>query len=229
MTKKADRKVRLDLIERCNKLETENQDLKKDFYCMVGVAEDFIRIAHPYTYQEARDLSSKKGYFPFIPHSLSSVLRLLKEAEKVSREAQGKSYSSLFLDAGCGVGNIMRLAQAMGYIAHGVERCRKNVKIARRAVSARVETGRGFANITKVFCGDLFNFKHYGKYDVIYYFCPMSKHDIEVEFEHLVEDGMKVGAVLAACSKSDGKIRDDKRFRYVRNESGGGLFLKVSK
>ncbi len=196
---------------------------------MVGVAEEFIRVAHPYTQQEASNLSSRRGYFPFIPHSLPSVLRLLKTAEKASREAQGDSYSRLFLDAGCGVGNIIRLAQGMGYIAHGVEYCQKNVKIARRVVSARVETGHKFSDGTKVFCGDLFNFKHYNKYDVIYYFCPISKHDIEVKFEHLVENGMKVGAVLVACSKSDGGIRDDKRFRPIKSGYAGGLFLKISK
>lgn len=229
MTKKADRQVRLELIERCNELELENKELKRNFNCMVGVAEDFIRVAHPYTHNEASNLSSRKGYFPFIPHSLPSVLGLLKKAEKISREAQGDSYSGLFLDAGCGIGNIIRLAQGMGYTVHGVEYCQKNVKIARRVVAARVETGHKFSNRTKVFCGDLFNFKHYNKYDVVYYFCPISKHDLEVEFEHLVENEMKVGAVLAACSKSDGKIRDDKRFKYVKNGYTGALFLKVSK
>jgi len=226
--------VRLNLISRCNKLEYENKELKRDFNSMVTVAESFIRVAHPYTHQEAYQLSSKRGYFPFVPHSLPSILGLLKQAKKTSRKAQDlppDSNSGFFLDAGCGIGNMMCLAMTIGYTAHGIERCRKNVKAARRATYSSTKPGHEFINDTKVFHGDILKFKHYNKYDVIYYFCPISKHEPEVEFERLVESKMKVGAVLVPLSKSDGRIRRDKRFETIKTKfnSYNPLFLKISK
>ena len=228
MTTKADNEVRLKLISELNELRDVNNKLRKDFDVMVAVANTFIGLAHPYTNKEIGKVSYKKGYYPFIPQGLRTALDLLEEAKEVVSKAQDKSdgWRPYFLDAGCGVGNVMSVADGLGYTAHGVERCKKNVNVARKALQARRNLTFGFG--ARVFWGDILNFRHYRKYDVIYYYRPISNRDLEKEFEQLVEDKMKVGAVLVACLKSDHRIFKDDRFEQS-SKGRRPIYIKVSK
>lgn len=224
-------KRNLKLTKKCEGLEEKNREFRTDYHIMKTIASKFISCAHPYTGKEQGKISRDKGYYPFIPNSLNHAMELLKSAKKISNKAQehGAGWSPYFLDAGCGIGNIMCLASELGYITHGVERCRKNVNVAKQAVNARsVDPGPKFVMGSKVFCGDLFNFKHYHRYDVIYYYCPISDYKVEMKFEQLVEDKMKKGAVLVACNKQDHRIRKDKRFKQIDGEYTR-VFLKMSK
>lgn len=222
-------RIRLNkLTKRCEELEETNQQLRNKCTRMTRLAETFISIASPYSNKEKNKISRSKGYYPFVQnHSINSVTTYLKDAKPIVIKAQDKSPAEnlLFLDAGCGVGNIMYLAKDMDYIVHGIERCRKNVKVAKRVVS---HNNSWAYDRSQVFGGDILKFKKYHEYDVIYYFCPIVDSKMETEFELLVENTMKVGAVVIAFSKADGRIYEDTRFTQVGTE-GSAMFLKVSK
>ncbi len=212
------------LTEENNRLKSKNRELVANFEIATMLAGEFIRYACPYTTDEAREISYKKGYYPFVPQSISYVLPHLRKAREASRKAQSRSrgWMPYFLDAGCGVGNIMRLADLLGYVAHGVERCRKNVRVARKINDAILGD---FGSGSRVFCGDVFNFKHYNKYDAIYYYCPIENRPLQRKFEQMVEDKMKVGAALVSAMKVDERIRTDERFKKLDTI----LYVKISK
>lgn len=210
------------------------KELEDELYAIASVANKFIQIAHPYSNDEAHKLSYEKGYYPFIPLRLDSAYSIIRAARIACFKARGlklNTYASFyFLDAGCGIGNVMALADNMGFTVHGVELCRRNARIARKVCRTwDVEKDHKFESENKVFCCNLFNFKHYHKYDVIYYYCPMDNTKLEKKFELMVEDKMKVGAILAPSLKKSNRIRKDERFKEVGPKGGRNLFLKVSK
>jgi SAM-dependent methyltransferase len=118
-----------------------------------------------------------------------------------------------FLDAGCGIGNILVLAlySELCNRVYGLEYFPKTLAAAEKFL----EPHRGLGYSIKVRKADITTYKSYGNYDVIYYYCPLSNHDKEVAFEESVEDQMKIGAVLLPYSKGSKRINKDPRFERV--------------
>lgn len=179
--------------------------------------------------QEEMDLHRKDGAFPFIPMHMSrifSVFYYLREF--LNRRAGRNNYPHeplfnqfdtkkvRFLDAGCGIGNILLLANhfGLGNKFVGLEYFDKTADAAEMflGLKAPKSWSRSEYEIRR---RDITKYKHYGQYDFIYYFHPLSDNKKEGEFERRVEDQMKVGAILIAMLKGDGRIRKDDRFKPI--------------
>ena len=72
---------------------------------------------------------------------------------------------------------------------------------------------------------NIMTYKEYGKYDVVYYYCPFCNKEKQTKFEERVEDQMKIGALLIANCKMSKKILKDKRFCKVAPD----MFEKIAK
>lgn len=103
-----------------------------------------------------------------------------------------KSYSPSFLDAGCGIGNIMIMASTFGFKVTGIECDNRNLKIARRLFNGRRLI---YTHHRPFFIkGDILKFENYHEYDVIYCYHPLRDYALEAQFETKIMCEMKVGA-----------------------------------
>lgn len=129
-----------------------------------------------------------------------------------------------FLDVGCGVGNILTMAETYYRSFYDTKR-EKVLEIAgiehdyRLAQLARESTRR---NIEQM---DALKFARYGEYDIIHYYRPIKDIGLMMKLEDKIEDEMRVGAVIICRLKADRiKINHDKRFKRLdkRTADWGG-------
>ena len=149
-----------------------------------------------------------KSYW-FIPHDTAYTIdQLILVHDYIAKAIKRKLYSGQFnfLDAGCGTGNILLLAAAIGFNVKGLEHDSKIIKLAKIINPL-------YNDIKKQ---DILTYKEYGKFDVIYYYRPFRDNDKQTEFERLVENQMKIGSLLIANCKQNIEICKDKRFRKIK-------------
>jgi SAM-dependent methyltransferase len=160
----------------------------------------------------------KKGSWHFIPNRTYDVFETfivlkdyLRKEERWS--AHSNIHRSKFLDAGCGIGNILLIARYVRLCEniYGLELSDSMIEKAKEFIAPHERT-TPYIHINKA---NVMEYDNYGDYDIIYYFCPLKDYKMEMKFERKVEDEMKVGAVLAS-SKQDHNIKRDKRFEKIK-------------
>jgi hypothetical protein len=221
---------------------------------VVQVLDNMIEdIIDSFRHASERDSSRKEGSFSFIPKGTrSNATTFIELREWLVNKSQWSGYArtagvSHFLDAGCGIGNVILTAKAAGLCRcwHGIEHLdsvyeqavnllRLNDRCETLACSGRdriyVQPRNRETKVfqaLKVFKGDIGTFTGYKNYDVIYYYRPFCCFDREAEFERRVEDQMKVGAILLAFYKQDYSTKRDSRFEKIPLESCPTAFIKV--
>lgn len=181
------------------------------FEYMINVASRNLGKMESRTRYMDRELKSYK-FIPF--HSRRAVRQILKAVEVVKEKNNKKQTDVYFLDAGCGIGNVVLLAKSCGILhSFGLELDEKTLDVA----NLLSKSFRG----NEIIKGDIMEFKRYGMFDIVYYFRPMKDPRKQEEFEKIVEDGLKVGGVIIANWKYDQSIRDDKRFEPVYQDKSG--------
>jgi len=192
------------------KLKDECQNLEEDRRVLLNLSSALISFFETSVTPKSKQIAKKNGCHYFIPSSiLDSIywLKLVKQHLKKKDILEPK-----FLDAGCGIGNIILLANQLGFDADGIEIDNRNLRIGKAIASRQNYWSLNGIKITK---GNILTFKHYSKYDVIYFYCPLSDHVKEVEFENKITDEIKVGAVIIA-RLAGYAFHDDKRFLRVK-------------
>ncbi len=121
---------------------------------------------------------------------------------------QGKRISDLsFIDIGCGIGNILLLAEMMEFQVSGIEKDTASLATARELVGEDL--------VSEI---DIWQFDKLGSYDLIYYFRPFSKKELQVKFEHMVENKLKPGGILIANRKMDNTVDSKTDFTRITPE-----------
>jgi len=108
------------------------------------------------------------------------------------------------LDVGCGIGNVLLIAEQFGFEVYGFEKDEYPFQVAARLI------GEG-----KITQADIWTYDDYGGYEVIYYYRPFSSREQQLRFEKLIEDSMKTGAILIANHKNSEAIGQDSRFERL--------------
>lgn len=146
--------------------------------------------------------------YPFVAMDTRQVFSQLQCArhylEKSGRFAEGKT---TFLDIGCGIGNILLVAEQFGFDVYGIEKDPYSFQIAAELIGPE-----------KVTQADIRTYDRYGRFDVIYYFRPFSDHEPQARFEKLIEEQMQGGAMLIANHKNSNDIDQDGRFRRLHRD-----------
>jgi 2-polyprenyl-3-methyl-5-hydroxy-6-metoxy-1,4-benzoquinol methylase len=151
--------------------------------------------------QNSYDLKDGTKCFGFIPYPYSnSVIHSLTNI--YNRFDRSVNWPK-FLDIGCGIGNIVMLANLVGFTAHGLEYNPKIYKIAKRLEQYR----------SIIFRGDMRKFKRYREYDVLYYYRPIVSTKEMEEFSHKLAKSMKPGAYIICNGDSEG-FRQSKDFEF---------------
>ena len=105
------------------------------------------------------------------------------------------------IDVGCGIGNVMLFAEQMDFEVSGFEKDEFPFLIAQKLMGK-----------DKVSQFDLWEYKGYEKFNVIYYFRPLSDGEAQRKFEKMIEDRLQPGGVLIANRKMSEDINSDPRF-----------------
>ncbi len=134
---------------------------------------------------------------------------------------QGRT-DPLFLDAGCGAGNILLLAHIIGFDSIGIEIDKKTARIGRKLLKLS-----SLPRIT-IIHEDLATYRQYDIYDVVYYYQPMhSGSNPMEEFLKLLINGAKIGALIIA--DGDDPFKNDKCFKLITHKKQHiPIYKKVS-
>ena len=109
-----------------------------------------------------------------------------------------------FLDVGCGIGNVLLVAEQFGFEVYGIEKDEYPFLIAAKLIGEE-----------RIAQADIWTYEGYGEYEAIYYYRPFSGREQQLRFEKLIEDSMKVGSILIANHKNSDAIDQDRRFEKL--------------
>jgi SAM-dependent methyltransferase len=142
--------------------------------------------------------------YPFVAMDTRQAYGQIRLAWSYLEIQNGWQKAPGFLDIGCGIGNILLLAEMVGFCVHGIEKDEPSLAIARELVDSHC-----------IEACDIWHYGGIGDFDAVYYFRPFCTAAHQQRFERKVEDEMKVGAVLIANRKMDTTIDRDHRFHRL--------------
>ena len=108
------------------------------------------------------------------------------------------------LDVGCGIGNVLLIAEQFGFEVYGFEKDEYPFRVAAKLIGE-----------DRIAQADIWTYESYGEYEVIYYYRPFSGREQQLRFERLIEDSMKTGGILIANHKNSEAIGQDSRFERL--------------
>ena len=177
----------------------EEQDI------LFGVINRFIgyftRTAVPNT---SNDTTSE---YPFIAMDTRQAYEQIRIAKRYLKKTRNGDQPLTFIDVGCGIGNILLLAECMDFNVFGIEKDNGSIEIARSLIGDSLVSQE-----------DLWNFHRLSEFDVVYYFRPFCEKSSQLKFERLIEDNVKPGAILIANKKMDTAIDRDPRFHRLSHQ-----------
>lgn len=186
----------------------EEQDI------LFGVINRFIG----YFTREAvpKTINDTTHEYPFVAMDTRQAYEQIRLARSYLQESGTYKPGLSFIDIGCGIGNILLLAELMEFDVFGIEKDSASFDIAQKLVGDEYVSQE-----------DIWNFNRLNQFDVVYYFRPFSEKTMQLKFEQHVEDQLKPGAILIANRKMGDAIDNDKRF--TRLDSNWPVWLKHHK
>ena len=163
---------------------------------MYSYMNGFISMSKKNGLRTETDRTVSDKSYPFIPHTFLDIYYVLERVEKYFYK-KNLGHPPTFLDAGCGVGNIMLIADAIGFEVSGID-----------------------------LNPDLIEMAHHLLHQ-IYPKPALDIGDMEKVFEKKVEDEAKVDAVIVSAMKRDRTIFVDKRFRRLEPLEGKPSDIRV--
>jgi len=174
----------------------------------------FFGIINRFVGLHSRDAARKTGNdtsceYPFVAMDSRQVFEQVRfTARYLARAAAAcPGQPPRFLDIGCGIGNVLLIAEQFGFDVRGIEKDPYSFPIAARLIGQ-----------DKIFQADIWSYEGYGDFEVLYYFRPFCQREQQLRFERLVEDRMRPGAVLIANHKNSDVIGQDPRFVRLATE-----------
>ena len=176
-------------------------------------------------------MESVKG-FQFIPINSNSVIWQIYNAmeimertkvyeveeKKRARMRYGHELPMRFLDAGCGIGNVLMIARKIASWI-GINALVTGVEYdSRTADIAEIISGFSYDKF-KVVRGNVFDFPDYDKLEIVYFYHPLRDQMEQIKFELMVFSSVKLGTIVI---DNLGLLRDN----YVYSERMESLEYK---
>ena len=140
--------------------------------------------------------------YPFVPMDTRQMYAQVKLARETLLARNDFSPPFTFIDIGCGIGNVLLMAELMDFEVFGIEKDEYPYKIAEKLI------GRDLVSQA-----DIWEYEGYERFDVIYYFRPFHQGETQRRFELFIEDRLKPGGILIANRKMSQAIDTDQRFK----------------
>lgn len=144
--------------------------------------------------------------YPFVPMDTRQAYAQISLARDLLREQKKMRPGVSFIDVGCGIGNVMLMAELMEFDAYGIEKDEYPFKIAKKLMGDCVTQD------------DIWKFDRFSDFDVIYYFRPFAEKKMQLTFEHMIEEKLKTGGILIANRKMDMEIDNNPRFQRLEEQ-----------
>ena len=142
--------------------------------------------------------------YPFVAMDTRQAYEQIRLARNLLVDSGTKPDQLSFIDIGCGIGNILLLAEMMGFKIFGIEKDTASLTTARNLVGAE-----------SVSQADIWEFDKLDVYDIIYYFRPFCERKLQIAFEQRIENNLKSGGILIANRKMGEAINTDHRFKRL--------------
>lgn len=144
--------------------------------------------------------------YPFVAMDTRQIFAQLRFVSAfLGLDLEDPSHQSpRFLDVGCGIGNVLVIGEQFGFDVYGIEKDEYPFLVAAKLIGEE-----------RIAQADIWTYENYGEYEVIYYYRPFSGRAQQLRFEKLVEDSMKIGAILIANHKNSEAINQDTRFEKL--------------
>ncbi|MBU0682295.1 MAG: class I SAM-dependent methyltransferase [Proteobacteria bacterium] len=156
--------------------------------------------------------------YPFVPMDTRQAYAQISLARDLLRREKRMQSGVSFIDVGCGIGNVLLMAELMDFTVYGIEKDEYPFKIAQKLMGDEC-----------VAQDDIWEFSRFGDFDVVYYFRPFAEKELQLTFEHMIEDKLKPGSILIANRKMDMAIDTDPRFRRLEEQWPVWQKLKAEK
>jgi SAM-dependent methyltransferase len=137
-----------------------------------------------------------------------------------------------FLDVGCGVGQKVFMAGCFGFRAYGLE-LRKELIAAGESLFRRLDLDTYESN--RFIQGNALTYPDYNAFDILYFYCPLFKQELEMEMEKKLATDAKPGTIVIANLSAYFGRRDEfskdkmaegwKRLEF--NNGYGNIFQKL--
>jgi 2-polyprenyl-3-methyl-5-hydroxy-6-metoxy-1,4-benzoquinol methylase len=137
--------------------------------------------------------------YPFVPMDTRQAYDQIKMAQGLVDVK-----NPTFIDVGCGIGNVMLMAELMEFTVYGIEKDEYPFKIAQKLMGEEC-----------VSPDDIWQFDRFDQFDVIYYFRPFSEKSLQHKFEALMEEKLKPGGILIANRKMNMDIDENPAFTRI--------------
>ena len=187
-------------------------DKERDIY--IGVINRFIGYYSRLSQKHTQNDTSRE--YPFVAMDTRQVfeeIRLVHDFLEMDGKNKDKNFS--FIDIGCGIGNILLIAEQFFFDVYGIEKDQYPFQLATELIGK-----------DRVWQEDIWQYDDYDKFDVVYYFRPLPDAGPQTRFEHLVEDKIKKGAILIANRKMSDRVDHDPRFQKIA--SNYPIWQKIS-
>lgn len=145
--------------------------------------------------------------YPFVPMDTRQAYAQISLARDLLRQQKKMGPGVSFMDVGCGIGNVLLMAELMDFAVYGIEKDEYPYKIAQKLMGGDC-----------VAQDDIWEFERFADFDVIYYFRPFAEKNLQLTFEHMIEDKLKPGGILIANRKMDMEIDNDPRFQRLEEQ-----------
>ena len=166
---------------------------------------------------EGKDTISCFGFMPY--PDTHTLIKDLTEIYKSVHKETGRRPK--FIDIGCGIGNIIMLAAGLGYDATGLEYDSKIFETAKHISKQQITHKYSY----KIIKGDMRKFKHYSKYDVLYYYQPIFDCSEMRKFSTELAKKVKPGTYIIARGTEHG-YKESKDFYRIGKK---GIWRKKGK
>ena len=145
----------------------------------------------------------KERAYPFIAMDTRQVFEQISFLhDYLGMETGNRKYR--FLDVGCGIGNILLVAEQYGFDVFGFEKDPYPCQLARELVGE-----------DRVWEDDARTFTGYSEYDVVYFFRLLPDAGPQAALEKMIEEQLKPGAILIANWKLGRSVEHDRRFEKI--------------
>lgn len=145
-------------------------------------------------------LTDDGNSYTYVPLYLRTFIKALHHIKKNYYRRKGEDADKpSFIDAGCGLGVKLIIADGMGFNVTGLEIDRKVIKRAEEIF---------YPKRLNIKCQNILD-HDYSEYDVIYFYCPFHNGKKQVEFEQRIHSQMKPGAYLMGFRAKDAPSDDD--------------------
>jgi len=189
-----------------------------DSYLHLEILEHFVNAVEEESNSDAwkggRSITKDKVSHTYVPLPVYTFVKALRKIQQCWDRKRNHHYKKTgeylskprFIDAGCGLGVKLVIAEGMGCDVSGIEIDRKLINRAKRIFKS---------DRLNIKCQDIL--KHdYSTYDIIYFYRPFYDPKKQTEFEKRIQSQMKKGAYLMGFDSVT--CPPEKQFSMLHND-----------